>query len=74
MAVCRLEGLQHRPPRYPAGGAAMKCGNYAGIGSKCVEEAGHEGPHKSVHGFQWTDESDAAARAAILKSLGGKTE
>jgi hypothetical protein len=52
----------------------MKCGNYAGIGSKCVEPAGHEGAHQSVHGFQWTDESDAAARAEIMKTLRGNTE
>jgi hypothetical protein len=52
----------------------MKCGTYSSLGSRCVQDAGHEGPHQAVHGWQWTDESDARSAEEISRRMGGKTE
>jgi len=57
-----------------AGAIGQECGKYASLGSQCVMPAGHEEPHRSAYGWQWTDESDRKASAAIAKSMEGKRD
>ena len=56
------------------GGDGVSCAHMNASGSVCVEPVGHEGPHRAHHGFRWTYAEDAAARAHIVKELGGRTE
>ena len=51
-----------------------KCGTYSSLGSRCVLDMNHPGPHKASHGFQWTDEQDAASALAIAKSMEGRRD
>ena len=51
-----------------------KCGTYSSLGSRCVLDMNHPGPHKASHGFEWTDEQDAASALAIAKSMEGRRD
>ena len=51
-----------------------KCGTYSSLGSRCVLDMNHLGPHKAGHGFEWTDEQDAASALAIAKSMEGRRD
>ena len=51
-----------------------KCGTYSSLGSRCVLDMNHLGPHKASHGFEWTDEQDAASALAIAKSMEGRRD
>ena len=51
-----------------------KCGTYSSLGSCCVLDMNHPGPHKASHGFEWTDEQDAASALAIAKSMEGRRD
>jgi hypothetical protein len=50
------------------------CGTYSAWGSRCIENSGHSGPHRSSYGHAWTDESDRRAAAESVKTMGGRTE
>lgn len=57
-----------------ASGLAAKvegCGRYNCVGSLCVRPRGHDDPHRSGYGAEWTDESDAASARAIATSMKG---
>ena len=51
-----------------------ECGTYSSLGSRCVLDMNHPGPHKASHGFEWTDEQDAASALAIAKSMEGRRD
>lgn len=50
-----------------------ECGNYNSVGSRCVKPEAHEGPHRASHGFEWDEQSDAAAAKEIANSMKGIT-
>ena len=56
------------------GEEAVECGNYNSVGSRCVKPEAHEGAHRASHGFEWDEQSDAAAAKAIAKSMEGKRD
>ena len=57
-----------------AGAIGEECGKLSCLGSRCVKQAGHHDPHRAVHGWQWTDESDRKAGLAIAKDMEGKRD
>jgi hypothetical protein len=62
------------PEDVTAGAIGQDCGKYASVGSRCVKPMGHTDVHLSAYGWQWTDESDRNAAAAIAKSMEGKRD
>lgn len=41
------------------------CGTHHHLGPRCIKPKGHNGTHQADHGYQWTDESDAAGAKAL---------
>jgi hypothetical protein len=50
-----------------------ECGNYNSVGSRCVRPQAHADSHRASHGFEWDEQSDAAAAKAIADSMKGIT-
>jgi hypothetical protein len=60
-----------------ANGLAAKvegCGRYSCLGSLCVRPRGHDDPHRSEYGAEWTGESDAASARTIATSMKGRCD
>ena len=50
------------------------CRDLHHLGATCIRQSGHGGFHQSRWGQTWTDETDAAAAAAVAKQMEGKRD